>query len=100
MPQSGVRELRDPAGCDPQLEAGRRREPNARSWPHPPAGRGATAGQPQDFVSAGLAPGYRADMVAWADGTRLFEYLLNLPEPSSVADLPAYVREFGFPPPG
>ncbi len=55
------------------------------------------AGQPQDFVSAGLSPRYHAEMAAWPDGPRLFEHFRNLPEPLRVADLPAYVAELGFP---
>ena len=55
------------------------------------------AGQPQDFVSAGLEPAYHAEMAAWADGPGLFEHFRNLPGPLRVADLPAYVGELGFP---
>ena len=55
------------------------------------------AGQPQDFVTAGLASGVPAVMAAWADGPRLFAHFRDLPEPLRVADLPAYVRELGFP---
>ena len=55
------------------------------------------AGQPQDFVPSGLAPGYHAELAAWADGPRLFAHFRNLPEPLRVADLPAYVRQLGFP---
>ena len=55
------------------------------------------AGQPQDFVSGGLPPGYHAEMAAWPDGPRLFEHFRNLTEPLRVADLPAYVGELGFP---
>ncbi len=54
------------------------------------------AGQPQDFVSAGLTPGEHAEMVAWPDGPRLFAHFRDLPQPLRVADLPAYVRELGF----
>ena len=54
------------------------------------------AGQPQDFVTAGLASGVHAVMAAWADGPRLFAHFRDLPEPLRVADLPAYVRELGF----
>ena len=54
------------------------------------------AGRPQDFVSAGLPPGYHAEMAAWPDGPRLFEHFRNLTEPLRVADLPAYVGELGF----
>ena len=55
------------------------------------------AGQPQDFVSAGLPPGYHTELAAWPDGPRLFAHFRNLPEPLRVADLPAYVGELGFP---
>ncbi|MCY4598332.1 MAG: GAF domain-containing protein, partial [Acidobacteria bacterium] len=55
------------------------------------------AGEPQDFVSAGLAPGQHAVMAEWPDGPRLFAHFRNLREPLRVADLPAYVRELGFP---
>ena len=55
------------------------------------------AGQPQEFVSAGLPPGYHAEMAAWPDGPRLFEHFGNLTEPLRVADLPAYVGKLGFP---
>ena len=54
------------------------------------------AGQPQDFVTAGLASGVHAVMAAWADGPRLFAHFRDLQEPLRVADLPAYVRELGF----
>ena len=53
-------------------------------------------GQPQDFVTAGLAPGQHAEMVAWPDGPQLFAHFRKLREPLRVADLPAYVRELGF----
>ena len=55
------------------------------------------AGQPRDFVSAGLPPGYHTGLAAWPDGPRLFAHFRNLPEPLRVADLPAYVGELGFP---
>ena len=55
------------------------------------------AGRPHDFVTAGLASGYHAELAAWADGPRLFHHFRNVPEPLRVADLPAYVRELGFP---
>ena len=55
------------------------------------------ARRPQEFVSAGLPPGYHAEMAAWPDGPRLFEHFRNLTEPLRVADLPAYVGELGFP---
>ncbi len=54
------------------------------------------AGQPQDFVTAGLASGVHAVMAAWSDGPRLFAHFRDLPEPLRVADLPAYVEGLGF----
>ena len=54
------------------------------------------AGQPQDFVTAGLTPDQHTEMAAWTDGRRLFEHFRDLPEPLRVADLPAYVRGLGF----
>ena len=54
------------------------------------------AGEPQDFVTAGLTPGQHAEMAAWPDGPRLFEHFRSLREPLRVADLPAYVRKLGF----
>ena len=54
------------------------------------------AGQPQDFVTAGLASGQHAVMAAWSDGPRLFAHFRDLREPLRVADLPAYVRGLGF----
>ena len=54
------------------------------------------AGDPQDFVTAGLTPGQHADMAAWPDGRRLFAHFRDLREPLRVADLPAYVRKLGF----
>ncbi len=54
------------------------------------------AGQPQDFVTAGMAPEQHARMAAWPDGPRLFEHFRDLREPLRVADLPAYVRKLGF----
>ena len=54
------------------------------------------AGQPQDFVTAGMASEQHAKMAAWPDGPRLFEHFRDLREPLRVADLPAYVRKLGF----
>jgi len=55
------------------------------------------AGQPQDFVTAGLAPGQHAEIAAWPDGPRLFAHFRDLRAPLRVADLPAYVGRLGFP---
>ena len=53
-------------------------------------------GEPQDFVTAGLAPGQHTEMAEWSDGPRLFAHFRGLREPLRVPDLPAYVRELGF----
>ena len=54
------------------------------------------AGEPQDFVTAGLTPDQHTEIAAWTDGRRLFEHFRDLQEPLRVADLPAYVRRLGF----
>ena len=53
-------------------------------------------GEPQDFVTAGLAPGQHTEMAVWPDGPRLFAHFRDLRKPLRVADLPAYVRGLGF----
>ena len=55
------------------------------------------AGRPQDWVTAGWTADEHAAMAAWTDGPRLFAHFRDLPEPLRLADLPAYVRELGFP---
>ena len=45
------------------------------------------AGQPQDFVTAGLAADEHLGMAAWPDGPRLLAHFRDLPEPLRVADL-------------
>ena len=54
------------------------------------------AGQPRDFVTAGLTPDVPPKMAEWPDGPRLFAHFRDLREPLRVADLPSYVRELGF----
>ena len=53
-------------------------------------------GQPQDFVTAGLASSVHAVMAEWLAGPRLFAHFRDLPESLRVADLTAYVRDLGF----
>ena len=53
-------------------------------------------GEPQDFVTTGLAPGQHTEMAVWPDGPRLFAHFRDLREPLRVADLQAYVRGLGF----
>ena len=55
------------------------------------------AGEPQDVLTSGLTPAFHRELVAWPDGLRLFAHSRNLREALRVADLPAYLRELGFP---
>ena len=55
------------------------------------------SGQAEEFFSSGVEPAVHRRMEQWPDGPRLFEHFRNLPGPSRVPDLRAYVREVGFP---
>ena len=50
----------------------------------------------QDFVTSGLPPEERRQMVEWLYGPRLFEHLRDLSAPLRVADLPGYLQSLGF----
>ena len=50
----------------------------------------------QDFVTSGLPPEERRQMVEWPYGPRLFEHLRDLSAPLRVADLPGYLQSLGF----
>ena len=52
----------------------------------------------EDFVTSGLPPEARRQMVAWPDGARLFAHLRDQPTPLRVADLPGYLRSLGLSP--
>ena len=52
----------------------------------------------EDFVTSGLPPEARRQMVAWPDGPRLFAHLRDLPTPLRVANLPGYLRSLGLSP--
>ena len=54
------------------------------------------AGQPQDFVSAGITPDEHQHLADWPDGPRLFAHLRAIPGPLRLRDLPDYVRAHGF----
>ena len=54
------------------------------------------AGQPQDFVSAGLSAEEHRRLVEWPDGPRLFEHLRDLPGVLRLADVHVFVRARGF----
>ena len=53
----------------------------------------------EDFVTSGLPPEQRRQMVEWPDGSRLFTHLRDLPAPLRVVDLPGYLRSLGLAPP-
>ena len=52
----------------------------------------------EDFVTSGLPPEARRQMVEWPDGPRLFAHLRDQPTPLRVADLPGYLRSRGLSP--
>ena len=52
----------------------------------------------EDFVTAGLPPEARRQMVAWPDGAPFFAHLRDQPTPLRVADLPGYLRSLGLAP--
>ena len=55
-------------------------------------------GSIEDFVTSGLPPEERRQMVEWPDGPRLFAHLRDQPTPLRVADLPGYLRSLGLSP--
>ena len=54
-------------------------------------------GTPLDFVTSGMTDEEHRALVEWADGPRLFEHFRDLDGPMRIADVPAYVRDLGFP---
>ncbi len=56
------------------------------------------AGQPRDFVTAGLTPDEHRAMETWPDGLRLFGYLRELAAPLRLPDLDAWTRSLGCSP--
>ena len=52
----------------------------------------------EDFVTSGLPPEERRQMIEWPDGARLFAHLRDQPTPLRVADLPGYLRSLGLSP--
>ena len=54
-------------------------------------------GKPQDFVTSGITEAEHRRLAEWPDGPRLFEHFRDLPGPVRIADVPAHVRELGFP---
>ena len=55
------------------------------------------AGAPQDFVTSGFTAEEHRRLAEWSEGPRLFEHFRDLDGPLRIADVPAYVRELGFP---
>ena len=55
-------------------------------------------GKVRDFVTSGFTEEQTQQFARWPDGPRLFEHLRDLPGPTRLADLPAWVRERGFSP--
>ena len=55
------------------------------------------AGAPRDFVTSGFTEAEHRRLAEWPDAPRLFEHFRDLPGPVRIADIPAYVRELGFP---
>ena len=53
-------------------------------------------GRLQDFVTSGLTPEERRELMDWPDGPWFFEHLRDRPEPLRVADLSGYLRSLGF----
>ena len=53
-------------------------------------------GQVQEFVSSGLTEEQHQQLLAWSDGPKVFEHLRDLPGPTRVQDMPAYVRSLGY----
>ena len=53
-------------------------------------------GRLQDFVTSGLTPEERAELVDWPDGPRLYEHLRDAQAPVRVADLPGYLADLGL----
>ena len=56
------------------------------------------AGQPRDFVTAGLTPDEHRAMETWPDGLRLFGHLRKLAAPLRLPDLDAWIRSLGCSP--
>ena len=56
------------------------------------------AGRPVDFVTSGLTPDERQQLLKWPHGLQLFEQLRDQPGPLRLRDLTAYVRSLGYAP--
>jgi len=56
------------------------------------------AGRPVDFVTSGLTPDERQQLLEWPHGRQLFEHFRDQPGPLRLRDLTAYVRSLGYTP--
>ncbi len=55
-------------------------------------------GELEDFVTSGLPPEERRQVMAWPDGLPFFTHLRDQPAPLRVANLPDYLRSLGLAP--
>ncbi len=55
------------------------------------------SGQPQDFVTSGLAPEEHQRFLDMPHGLELYEYLREAPQPLRLRDLAAHLSSLGFP---
>ena len=55
------------------------------------------AGRAEEFVTSGVTPEEKAQMLDWPDAQQLFQHFRDLDAPLRLADLPAYLRERGIP---
>ena len=53
-------------------------------------------GRLRDFVTSGLTPEPRREMVTWPGGAWLFEHLRDLPAPMRPENLPGYLHSPGL----
>ena len=56
------------------------------------------AGQPEAWVTSGVAEERRRRLAAWPDGLRFIEHVRGLAAPLRLADVPSYVGSLGFVP--
>ena len=54
-------------------------------------------GQVVDLLTSGFTPDVLRAVLAWPDGTRLFEHLRDFSEPFRMADVPGYLASLGLP---
>ena len=55
-------------------------------------------GEVREFVTSGISPEQRQELLEWPDGLRLFGHLHGLSSPLRVPDLDDYIRALGYAP--